>query len=243
MPLTDSLISYWSLDEASGNALDAHSTNHLTETSGTIGSATGKVGNCRDFEVGDTEHFLIADNASLSTGDIDFTLSAWVNPESLTGANMSIAGKFGGAGSREYMLRLGDTGIPVFSVSNDGTVSTGATSSLGALTPGTWYFIVGWHDSVNNQIGISVNGTVVTANYTLGVFDSTAGFSIGALSSNSQHFDGLIDEVGFWKRVLTSDERATLYNNGNGLAYPLITSMLQRSYPRGVRRGVCRGVA
>ena len=31
---------------------------------------------------------------------------------------------------------------------------------------------------------------------------------------------GRIDEVGFWKRVLTSSERSLLYNGGVGLTYP-----------------------
>ena len=32
--------------------------------------------------------------------------------------------------------------------------------------------------------------------------------------------DGLIDEVGLWRRVLTPAERTTLYNCGAGLTYP-----------------------
>lgn len=229
MPITDSLISHWKLDEASGNALDAHGSNTLVETSGTIGSAAGKVGNSRDFELGETEHFLIADNASLSTGDIDFTLAAWVNPESITGANMWIAAKFGGAGAREYGLRLTAAGLAEFIISNDGAGSVLATNTtFGALSPGTWYFLVGWHDSVNNEISVYTNGTVTTTAYSLGVFDSTAGFSIGANSGNIQHFDGLIDEVSFWKRVLTSTERTQLYNGGNGLAYPFLVGSRRR---------------
>src|SRR3989304_4743325 len=31
---------------------------------------------------------------------------------------------------------------------------------------------------------------------------------------------GRIDDVGFWKRVLTSSERSLLYNGGVGLTYP-----------------------
>ena len=30
------------------------------------------------------------------------------------------------------------------------------------------------------------------------------------------HWDGRIDEVGFWKRVLTARNRSQLYNNGFG---------------------------
>ena len=40
----------------------------------------------------------------------------------------------------------------------------------------------------------------------------------------SRYWDGLIDEVGFWKRILTAQEKTNLYNAGAGLAYPLIES-------------------
>lgn len=219
MALIDSLISYWKLDEASGNALDAHSTNELTETSGTIAAATGKVGGARDFEMLDTEYFTRADNAALSTGDIDFSLACWINPES--SATSAILGKWqwDGSGEHEWVLWLNSM-TPTFSVSTNGT-SIAASAVWGSgLSTATWYFIVIWHDSVNNQIGISVNaGTPVTASHSGGVRDGTHAFDIGG-SNNASFYDGLIDEVGFWKKVLTSDERTLLYNGGNGLPYP-----------------------
>jgi hypothetical protein len=46
-------------------------------------------------------------------------------------------------------------------------------------------------------------------------------FDLGANSAaGGLHWDGALDEWGFWARTLTSDERAALYNGGAGLAYP-----------------------
>src|SRR5690606_38146388 len=104
MALTDDLISYWKLDEASGNAVDAHGSNTLTETSGTIDAATGKINGGRDFEAIDTEYFTCADNAGLSAGDVDFTIAGWVNLES--SAFGAIASKHNGttAAGSEWTL-------------------------------------------------------------------------------------------------------------------------------------------
>jgi concanavalin A-like lectin/glucanase superfamily protein len=228
--LIDNLISYWKLDEASGDALDAHGTNDLTETSGTIASATGKIGNARDFESADTEYFEIADNADLSTGDIDFTIAAWVNLESLT--NGTIASKYETVGNqREYLFFYNANDHVTnnrfsFAVSSDGTGAALVTidaNNFGAPSTGTWYHVVAWHDSVSNQIGISVNaGTPDTASHSAGVFNSTTPFRLGAIFAGGGQFyqlDGLLDEVGFWKRVLTSQERTDLYNGGSGLSY------------------------
>lgn len=224
MALTDSLISHWKLDEASGNALDAHGANELTETSGTIDSATGKINNARDYESGDTEYHGKADNADLSVGDIDFTIAFWCKPENLSGLNATIVGKYLTTGNqRAYQLGYATTPARFqFTVSPDGSATTVVSAdSLGAPSNGNWYFIVAWHDASANTINVQVNnGTVDSVSHTTGVFDNTAAFTIGARDGATQPWDGLIDECGFWKRVLTSDERTALYNSGNGLAYP-----------------------
>jgi hypothetical protein len=54
-------------------------------------------------------------------------------------------------------------------------------------------------------------------------FSSIGGeFVIGArrTSDNQAPFDGLIDEVGIWSRVLTAAEIAILYNGGSGITFP-----------------------
>jgi hypothetical protein len=234
--LLTNLISYWKLDEASGDALDSHSTNHLTETSGTIASTTGKIGNCRDFELGETEYFTIADSAALSTGDIDFTLACWVNLESKTaGQRQTLISKYNTTGNqREYWLTYnptaGGTSNPFgFTVSSNGTAFTvHESTTFGTPSTGTWYFLVAWHDAANNTLNIQVNnGTVDSTSYSSGVFDGTSPFVLGARET-VDNLDGLLDEVGFWKRVLTSDERTALYNGGNGLAYPFATGNRRR---------------
>lgn len=237
MSLLDSLVSYWPLNEASGNALDAHGSLHLTETSGTIGAAAGRISGARDFEAGDTEYFGLADNASLSAGDIDFTIACWVNPESVTGFQ-GIASKGWQSvpdANSEWMLFL-SSGAARFLCRGSGTSPQPQASP--SLTAGSWYWLMAYHDSVNNQIGISVNnGTVATASHSLGVNDGNREFQIGASTGINFFWDGLICEFGLWKRLLTSDERAQLYNNGNGLAYPFITGARRR------RLLLCAGAA
>src|SRR4029077_17083863 len=87
----------------------------------------------------------------------------------------------------------------------------------------SWFHVVCWHDSVANQIGISVNGSdpdIGGAPASGPTSFPADAFWLGQKGNNTQYWDGRIDEVGFWKRLLTSTERFNLYNLGNGFAYP-----------------------
>lgn len=222
MALADNLVAYWSLDEASGNAIDAHSTYDLTETSGTIAATTGKVSGCRDFEEADSEYFTIADNADLSVGDIDFSWACWVQLEAAVGTRWIISKRGGPDTSIEYDM-LTDGNRFKFRVANGATTGVATADNLGAPSTGTWYFVVGWHDSVNNVVGICVNdGTPNTTSYSSGSQNGTAALLFGATSAVF-NWDGLIDEVGFWKKVLSASEITELYNAGAGRDYAYIT--------------------
>lgn len=221
MSLLTSLESYWKLNEASGNALDAHGSNTLTETSGTIGAATGKINGARDFEAADTEYFERTDNASLSVGDIDFTFSMWLQLESKSANMFALAKALDDLTGYEYSVvyntSLDRMRFVVQDASNNFGIVT--ASAFGSVPTGTWIFVVVWHDATSNTLNIQINnGTVNSLSWTTGVKDSTRPFRLGA-EQGGNYWDGLIDEVGFWKRVLTSFERTQLYNSGNGLPY------------------------
>lgn len=223
MALTDNLISYWKLDEATAaSRADSVGTNTLTDVN-SVSQQTGKISNCAGFASASSQKLTLSDNSSISTGDIDFTFSGWVYFTTL-GAVRDLWTKWVDAGNqREYLLLYNSgTNRLEWYVSNNGTAAVVVTANnFGAPSTSTWYHVVTWHDSVNNQIGIAVNaGTADTASHTTGVFDSTATFALGARNTSPAYHNGRIDELGFWKRVLTSTERTQLYNSGNGLAYP-----------------------
>jgi hypothetical protein len=68
---------------------------------------------------------------------------------------------------------------------------------------------------------MSVNSAApVTTSWARGVRDSIDTFTIG---NNAMY--GRIDEVAFWKRILSPDERTRLYNSGNGTACGAVTAL------------------
>jgi len=223
MSLKTNLISYWKLDEASGNAIDARGINELT-AEGLPGSASGKVANCRTFN-GTNQSFSRASNASVQVADIDFTVAGWINIANKD-VPRTIAAKWnsGAANSREFFLDYDSTLDRFrFTVSpNNSSAAIAVANAFGSPSSNTWIFVIGWHDSVANTINVQVNnGTVDSLSHATGVFAGTADFTIGLINFAGivRRMLGQLDEVGFWKRTLTADERTQLYNSGNGLSY------------------------
>ena len=218
MPLTDNLMFSLELDEPSGDAVDAHGSNHMVETSGTIDAYPG---GGRDFEAADTEYFEIASNASNETGDIDFMFEIWVNMES-GGSSPTIFGKWNQSipAAQDYVLFLTTGRVPRFGVQNSPASGYQEVNSGTTLTIGTWAQILCGHDSVNNRITISVNnGTPVTVARATGVKVSATALRLGSNVNSGVYFDGGLRRFRMWKRILTSGEQAALYNGGAGLAY------------------------
>ena len=103
-----------------------------------------------------------------------------------------------------------------------GNNSTSTTlSRASALANGVWTFYVAYHDSVNNLLGLSINGGAYTTTAcTHGSYDSANRFSLSDVSDDSQEYFGAQDEVGIFKGAPPSEDAvAWLYNSGAGRTY------------------------
>jgi hypothetical protein len=232
--LSDSLVRYFSLDEASGDAIDAVGGQNLTETGGTIDAVAGKVGGARDFEVADTEYFRTTAESDLRGGNTDFTIAGWFRAESRSGTSFDpIVSKWGS--THEYVLWLGGGATLLWSLAAAG--GAGESSLIvGDFTDGSYYFVVAWHDAAANLMAACVNDGAVQSQAfdAAGVESSAQEFALGGGDNGAAFFDGILDEWGFWRRVLTASEITDLYNGGNGRSYAYIapsTPTLYKSFP------------
>jgi hypothetical protein len=223
--LLTGLESYWAMEDASGaSATDSHGSNTLSVNgAGTIGTGTGIVSAARRLTRANDQSFSRADNASLSVGDIDFTFAGWFNAVTLPSSPDAfdfISKDIESGSDREYLIGFNGTRMRFGVFSGAGSFTQVVANTFGALSTSTWYFICAWHDATNNVLGISINGTEDTLSYSNGVRDAAATFCIGSRGIVANRLDGFVDEIGFWKRMLTSTERSDLYNGGSGLTYP-----------------------
>jgi hypothetical protein len=214
-------VAGYALNEASGNALDSIGSNDLTQN-GTVGAVTGKLDGARGNYSG-SNYFDKADNATLSAGDIQLVLRCWVKLNS-KGGTMCFAGKgnVSAVGTGEYMLLYGaGSDRLAFAVSDGSGFTTVSANNLGSPATGTWYLLHGWHDSVNNVLGISVNaGTADTVSYSTGIQDGTNNFIVGNDTDHSRALDGYVDDVVLVKNyILDATDRTADYNGGTGVRF------------------------
>ena len=210
MGLSDNLEAFWKLDEASGSRADSSGNGRTLTDNNTVTQATGKVGNAAQFTAANSEYLSRADEAGLSFGNnVSFSISVWVYGDTWTGAQREIINK----NTTEWRLRISNAGRPIFSLPGS-TLTHSATLSLA-----TWYHIVAWYDAVADVSGMAINdGTPETTADATGATDGTNELRVGRLGT--AYFDGRIDALGIWRRVLTAAEITQLYNSGSGLEHP-----------------------
>ena len=235
MAITDSLISFWSLEEESGTRVDAHGSNDLSDGN-TVLFTTGVVGNCADFELSGSEYLLDGarwDTAGYPVGDVALSVTMWVRIEAKSGSNATPFSAYNTSDNDRVCQMQWDQSEDRFTwyVSPDGSSANSkwaAADTLGAPSINTWYFIACYHDPDTDLIGIQVNqGGWDTTAYTTGIHDPTDAqtvLTLGAKShTRSGYWDGEIDEVGIWGKILSGGELTSLYGGGSGLEYPFVT--------------------
>jgi hypothetical protein len=227
MALSDDLIAYWKMDEASGQRNDSHGSNHLSDFN-TVGSNTGKIQSLgADFTRADGDFLRIVDNADLSLGaDTDFTLSLWVKPETDSTENRILFQKnddFAGAVTGEYQL-YNDSSQRLHALVGTGSTFGQLDLVSATLSAGNWAHLIVGHSSSLDKIYLRVNnGTLHENTWAGGTYDSAKPLCFSSQFGSSFAWDGMICDVGFWKgRFLTTAEQDALWNGGAGLAYESI---------------------
>jgi len=213
------LVSYYKLDETTGDVVDSHGTNNGTNYGATRG-VTGKINNAFSFD-GTNDYIEIADTSDLrllSGG----TYNGWLYSDGDRGFLIAKSDGIQGVGG--YVIELGGLGAGG-KHALDIALGSGWDLQISDIIPtGAWHMVtVTWDGSDiyayldGSEIGHSVTGALPDDDGANDIF-------IGKRYSNDQFYGGDFDEIGIWSRALTSDEITSLYNSGAGLTYTTTTT-------------------
>ncbi len=225
----DDLTEIWKFEESSGTRAGEIASQTLTDNN-TVVQGGGKVSSSGAwFTAANLESLSRTTNSTLECGDIDFTFAVWVylTFKGQVGVNTVIY-KECQSGQRDYWLYI-QNAMPILAKENaSGTFK--AVSSGVRLDNFHWHLVVCWHDATADTLNIQVdNATPVSSAMAAAGQSVGAGvgnFLVGSSGVAGQYLDGVLDNLAFWKRILTADERTMLYNAGNGLDYPFTPTLL-----------------
>ena len=211
--LNTDLISYWKLDETSGStAFDSIGNYNGTNSGATINQA-GKIETSYNF----SSDRIVLPNVTLLEDTTGITISTWLYPDSFPTASEGKNVFFNLGGTDLVIATRGDAGnvgkIAVYEPTQSYHFTTG-TISLSTWT----HVLVTANSSI---LQIYFDGTLAhsSALNSWTINNPTADNQIGDERNIGRFYDGKLDEIGMWKRVLTTTEITQLYNGGDGITY------------------------
>jgi len=228
--LSDGLVGYWKMNEASGTSVADASGNTNIGTATDADpldatcldgdtpppSAAGKYANARDFD-GCDDYVEIGNPANLNLVNRNpFTFEAWVKPDDLSETQNYIVAR---CGYHTGLMTYAPDGFAFAMWNTDAGYFNAGKANI--ATAGKWYHLVGVFDGSNVLL------------YVNGVEEDRKGFtgtpralyrdwSIGAVHypdsppSANRVFNGKIDEVRIYNRALSSREVRQLYEYAPG---------------------------
>ncbi len=219
--ITDGLVSYWTLDEASGTTITDSSGSTNTGTFvGSINSVSGHAGNAINFN--GSGNYIFTSNQVASPGPDAYTISAWFKVEPTDDLGHKIVGyedpqSGTSSGGYDRHLYMGTNGRIYFGWYPSGFE---LVASAGSLNDGNWHHAVGTHDG---SVGtLYVDGTFQgTSNsgpgYPYAGWWRIGGYGLsGWTNADDGYFEGSLDEVKIFNRALSLEEVQTLYTGASG---------------------------
>jgi hypothetical protein len=216
--LTSGLLAYYPFN---GDANDATGLGHNGTVYNGVLPTTDRTGaaNKAYFFDGIDDYIDLGNAADLKRSNTDYSIAVWVNPASFSSSYQSmILSNRGNSGQGSALALLGDLNGAV----NKGKVSNivnnagGASLIMGTtvLIPGTWYQIVvtyKYSGGDNNSVQIFVNcnreAASVQKNITdPGTLSTYIGFEPSPACPPEYHYNGKIDDLRIYNRVLSDCE-------------------------------------
>lgn len=232
--MMEELVESWELSEVSGNRTGIHAALVLTDF-GSVGSDVGVDGEVAAEFVRASNQYLTRALSGLSDPliltDGSFSLSMWVYFNTLPTVGQIFSLLTGSQNQYQLLFNFATAGLTVprfdFGYYSDAgftlhRVHTGTT----IFAVNTWYLVNCSFDFDTLEMKLQVNESRIFTNTgTLPPATPVAtNFRLGTDFAGANRFDGIMQYMRIWRRVLNIYEWEWLYNNGEGRPYEDLTT-------------------
>lgn len=206
---------------------------------GTLTNGVTRAGSPLAYSFDGVDDYISIADATIFTPTDGFTLSCWINITSIVSGYRPIIGKYNGSTAYEWAMFLVD-GKPQISMWSTTGINRVSRRYNTALSTGVWYHLCCTAANngtsgryVNSGLKVYLNGTQVDdtnddLSSPANVSNTTSGIGIGANAVGGNVFNGLIDDVLIYPRVLTPTEIGYLAS-ARGAAYQQTGTRRRRS--------------
>lgn len=199
--ITNSLIAHYPMTIKGGKVIDI-SGNNFHGTPYNVGSVKGKWGSCIDFSKSNS-YIDCGANDFLGVGPL--TISAMIYPRTFGGSN------FG---------RILDNGRFIYATTSSSSKLNWSDDTLSAASANNSIYLNQWHHVIMTRtssglLNFYINGILSgTANQQGSAIAGTKNLTIGNIATAlNRAFDGLIDSLKIWNRVLSASEIKKEFNS------------------------------
>jgi hypothetical protein len=162
---------------------------------------------------GVNDYFPLGSGSSLNfTGDL--SISFWIKTTDTR--NVSLAGKWGGVGFRNWIISRYN-GVMAFTVSSTGTTAgNGSITGNTIVNDGNWHHVLVVNDSTTTNNYIYIDGYQdATANVGRSIVGTATPTFIGVASTSvGLRYLGDMSNFAFWNTVVTPEQVNEIYNQG-----------------------------
>lgn len=224
--LLNNIVSYWKLD---GNSNDSVASNNGTDTNITY-TGSGKINQAANFvgtsyiNVGSTSSFSFIQNTGV------FSISFWMKTTSFS----TLYYPFGNtptSSEKGFFISKTAAGaiqIQVFNGTGNANSLVSYNTVNSVISDNNYHHIVIVIDKATTTVKIYKDSVLQTTGSNTSLWNLSSGNSSRTLNIGSINwttpttfsFNGSLDEIGIWNRVLTQSEITELYNSNVGKQYP-----------------------
>jgi hypothetical protein len=199
-------LNYWNLDETTGTLANDSAGGDTATVAGATWSSAGKINGCLSFNG--------LDNYAQVTNTIggDFSISFWVKTTQAAGTGQWYGGRclvdgYVAPGFNDFGTSLNGSTFAFGTGNPDMTIA-----STTAINDGAWHQCVATREQDDGALAIYVDGSLqATGTGGTNLLGAATYLRFGSRQSGANYFNGSLDDIRIYNRVLGSSEVTALY--------------------------------